>query len=344
MELNITCSTDDNYIQHCLAMLCSLYVNNSNNVIHTHLLHSGLSYKSQKLISDLTERYNNIVSFYDINDDVLKNVNRRVNSPVSIATYYRILLPSLLDSSIEKVFYLDCDVIVLRDISELFNIRLDGYGIAAIKDCSPFNNQHREIMGMELDDHAFCAGVMMINLKYWRENNCQKQLLDYSNTKQPYVYLEDQDALNYVFYKHWFQLPYKFGKTPLSFGVLDDGQRFPDYYENAYEPSIIHYAAHVKPWLNVWFPERKYYWKYVKLSGYLNPKITKVSLRLKWDIYKTTLRYIVNKNIRPFIPDFIEIILLDIYRLFKLIVVIFNPTKFKKFLLSSWLHKYGHLS
>lgn len=341
MIFNVTCSTDDNYIQHCLAMLCSLYENNKNSKIHVHLLHHGLSDASVKFVEQLTGRYSNEVTFYSIDNDILKNVNRRTNSPVSIATYYRVLLPSLLDNAIEHVLYLDCDIIILRDISSLFELELKDMGIAAIQDCSPFDNRHREIMGMEFGDHAFCAGIMVINLNYWREHNCQQKLLDYSNKKQTYVYLEDQDALNNVFYRHWFKLPNQYGKTPLSFVMIEKDQLISDEYEYAFNPYIIHYSAHIKPWLDVWFPERKFYWKYVKLSGYTHPVITHVPVKLKFKIYRTVFRFLISKYIRPFIPNILETLLYDVCMFFCLLKSIFNLKRFRIFLLRSILHKYG---
>ena len=341
MRIDITCSTDENYAQHCLAMLCSLYDNNKAHDVYSHILINELEEETKKEFFKLSNRYGNTTKFYSINNDILKNVNRRENSPVSIATYYRVMLPELLDTSIKKVFYLDCDVIVLKDISELFNINLDGFGVAAIKDPTPANNYHRSIMGLQLDDRAFCAGVMMINLEYWRENNAQQALLDYSNTKQKKVVLEDQDALNYVFRRHWFKLPYKFGKTPFSIYPAEQETKMADALEFAYDPAIIHYASGNKPWLDVWVPYRKYYWKYVDLSGKNNPKVTKTDNHFKFATYKTTLRYFINKYLRPFLPDFLEIIIKDIFYAIKGFFCLFSPRSFKKFILKRWMNKYN---
>ena len=64
MRIDITCSTDDNYVQHCMAMLCSVYHNNSEHEVYTHLLHDGLSQNSIDLFRALNERYNNNIEFY----------------------------------------------------------------------------------------------------------------------------------------------------------------------------------------------------------------------------------------------------------------------------------------
>ena len=340
MILNIACSTDDNYIQHCVAMLCSLFENNKEHKIVVHLLNSGLSEKSQSIINTLCKRYSEELRFYDVEFSSLSSIKIK-HEALSLATFYRIYLPSLLDKKINRVLYLDCDVIVLKDISEIYKLNLDEYGVAAVKDVTPENNLHRQILGMELDDRAFCAGVLMINLKYWRERNCQKKMLKYINDMGDKLVMEDQDVLNYEFHQHWFELPYKYGKTPMAIVPLDKNQKWQDIYEFVFEPSIIHYATHVKPWLDIRIPDDKFYWKYVELSSYPNPCKVKVSNYNRKRIKKTKLRYYVNYYIHPFIPDLIEALLIDIVNIIYIFTFIFRINKFKEYRIHRWLHKYG---
>lgn len=330
-----------NYVQHLIAMLCSLYENNKEHIIHTHLIHEGLSQDSLYKVTKISERYRNTANFYNVDSAQVKNLKLTDNSPFSIATYFRIFLPSLLSDSIDKVLYLDDDIIVLGDVSQLFDLPLDDYGVAAVQDVTPTNDYHRHLLGLPLSKHAFCCGVMLVNLKYWRENNVQSQLFKFASKNFGKLFYADQDAMNRVLCNRWFKLPCKYSKTPLSYTILNQ-QNFSDYYETAYAPIIMHYAAHVKPWLDVWFPERKYYWKYVKLSGFENPKVTYANRELKIKIYKSVIRYIINKNIRPFIPDLIEMIIFDLFHLVQFLIVPFCPKGFKKLRLRSWLRKYGY--
>lgn len=341
MTYHLTCSTDNNYLQYCEVMLCSVFENNKDLHFHVHLLHSELTQDSMTILKEFCSRYQHQISFYKIDDEMLKDVNRRENSPVSIATYYRVLLPDLLDKSIDKIFYLDCDVIVLGDIKPLYDMNYDGYGVAAIYDASPYDSTHRELMGLDLTGRAFCAGVMMINLDFWRKHNSKEALLEYSNTKQEKVYLEDQDALNYVFRNHWFQLPYKWAKTPLSIGIVDPNMKDFDQYEYAFEPRIIHYAGSLKPWCDVWFPERKYYLKHLNLSGIENPKTKHVTYQFRMRTYKRILRYWVNRYVRPMIPDIIEMFIRDTVNLLKLVISFLKgPKALSRFLFKRWLEKY----
>ena len=346
MFYHITCSTDDNYVQHCMAMLCSLFENNNEHTFVVHILVDNLSLESRNIISSLCDRYDNKAVFYDIDAKLLENIqlnNIQFNGKnmYSIATYFRMFLPSLLPNDIHRILYLDCDIIVLQDVSELYHLNLEGYGVAAVKDASPFNSYHRFKMGLGLQHSAFCAGMMMINMDYWRKNECQKKLLEYATRPWKAVYMQDQDALNYVFRDSWFQLPYKWGKTPLAVAPVDRSQRWFDIREYVKEPCIYHYSAHVKPWLDVWFPDRKHYWEYVKLSGFPNPRKTHTTKQLRITIYKSVLRFQINKYIRPLIPDFVEILFKDIYNVLLFVFSIFRPTRFRELLLKRWCQKYG---
>ena len=348
MAYHITCSTDDNYVQHCMAMLCSLYENNKDHDFIAHLLVSKLSTEGRNLIAKLGERYHNKTIFYDIDDNMVENFKMNTGARFngkqmySIATYYRIFLPSLLPKDIRRILYLDCDIIVLQDVAELYYLNIEDYAVAAVKDFSPFDNYHRTKMGLSLQHSAFCAGMMMINLDYWRKTNAQNILLEYSTREWEQVYLQDQDALNYVFRDHWFMLPYKWGRTPLCVASTDKTQRDFDILEFVEKPCIFHYAGHIKPWFDVWFEERKYYWKYAKLSGFPNPVVTKLQGGLKLKMYILVCRYVINKYVRPLVPDLFELILRDIWNLIALVVyAIKGPNALKRFLLKRWKQKYN---
>ena len=141
MIYHVTCSTDDNYLQHCVAMLCSLFENNKDLKMVVHLLVDSLSQESRDVISSLSERYGNQAVFYDMEPEMLENIQLNDiqfngKKMYSIATYYRMFLPSLLPSDIERILYLDCDIIILQSVLELFNLNMEGYGVAAVKDAS----------------------------------------------------------------------------------------------------------------------------------------------------------------------------------------------------------------
>ncbi len=341
MNFHITCSTDNNYLQHCMAMLCSVLDNNQRHSITAHILHSELTEVSQQFISDLFTKYGQEVKFYDVSSNPMLENCKLFHPHLSIAAYYRLVLTTLVSPDIDKMLYLDCDVVVLQDLEELMSLNIDDYGVAAINDCTPANNKHRMDIGNGLTDRMFCSGVMLLNLKYWREHNCYKQFFDFIEETNSELIFEDQDVLNYVFRNRWLQLPYKYGVTPMSIAPLDKCQKAFDIYEYRFQPAILHFAAYTKPWLNVHVTNDKYYWHYAKLSGYPNVKQTIASPEVVKKIRRGMIRYYLNAYLRPLIPNILEMLVMDIfYLLLFIFTCIFRPKQIKPLLLKLWLRKY----
>lgn len=341
MRLDITCSTDDNYVQHYLVMLCSLFENNKQHDVFVHLIvNNNLSEQSKKLFSDLCRKYNNHCSYYYVDKEKFSNLKFRENHVLPEICYYRMLASSLLPKEIHKVLYLDGDIVVLGDLKEIFDIDYTGYGVAAVRDASPYTSLHRSEMSLSLDDRAFCAGVMMMNLDYWREHNCEDQLFEYASKNREVVYLEDQDALNFVFRHHWMALPPKWAKTPFSIIPIDGDLREFDEQEYNNDAKILHYASSQKPWYDVWFPERKYYIKYLKKLNLPNAKLSHASKSMRWRTRIACVRYYINKYIHPLVPNFIEIPLKDIYNYICLLTSVFNPKKLNRLMIKLWVDKY----
>lgn len=295
MDFNVTINTDDNYIQHTMAMLCSLYENNKEHNITVHVLQKDLSEKSRIYLNGLCARYNNIIKYYEVDEKKLIGVQFRKNRPLSMAAYYRLLLSSVLPQEIEKILYLDCDMVILRDISELFNLEIGGFALAASLDHFPYNQQHRMQLHMEVDERTFCSGIMLVNLKFWRDNNVEVGLLEYAKRYKEVVYLHDQDVLNYYFKKKWFLLPPKWNRVACS--VLPfESFRFQDFDIDDYvnQPMLYHYASvGIKPWYDAPSPCKWAYKKYLFLSGYKEIKFTKVTTLKRINLTYITIKKFV---------------------------------------------------
>jgi lipopolysaccharide biosynthesis glycosyltransferase len=342
MTINVTCNTDNNYVQHCSAMLCSLFENNKQRDIHVHLLSNDISKENIEYLNGLALKYNNKFTIYNVDDSLLDGVQYRKNRPLTKAAYYRILLSSIISPSIDKILYLDCDLIVLDDISKLYSINIDGYALAATLDATPWNSLHRYQLNLSMNDKAFCSGIMLINLNYWRKNKSEEKLLAYSKTPREEVYLHDQDSLNYVFRNQWFMLPPKWNKTPMSIVPLYSDMKSFDYYEYLYQPGIIHYAGLAKPWFNFGFPDRNYYLHYLSLSEFNNSIILSKGYAYNIKTSFSVIKYYLNRFIRPVIPDILEIIFNDIcFILILLFSLVFSPARIKHLFLKRWLSKYN---
>jgi lipopolysaccharide biosynthesis glycosyltransferase len=274
MEYHICCSTDENYAQHCGVMLCSLFENNQNNKFVIHILISDLNDDTKSKLRSVVEYYASACVFHKVDESKLKGVQFRKKAPPSIAAYYRILLSSIMDKNISKILYLDSDIVVANNIMSIFNLDINNHALAAVEDLL-LENEHKMQLSLPYDIKYFNSGVMFINLDYWRENDSEAQLLEFSKQERK-VFCHDQDALNKIFRSQWFSLPHKWNKVHMRHSDNISFVDWRDKYEYQKYPMIIHYVYFPKPWVNFpVIPYKRLYYKYLKLTPWKDVKPAK---------------------------------------------------------------------
>lgn len=172
-----------------------------------HILVNHLSLINQTKILKLFSKYDNAQCvFHEVNVDLLKNCKYRTKlHKLSKAAYYRVLLASIL-KDVDRVIYLDCDMVVLSDLVPLLNIDMQNFGIAAVEDYGlPYNQEHFAQLEFSEGDKYFNSGFLLINLAYWRQHKIEKALIEFSESDRK-VFFHDQDALNFVFRGSWIRL------------------------------------------------------------------------------------------------------------------------------------------
>lgn len=267
--IHIACSTDDNYAVLCGVMLCSLLENNKKNIIHIHILKNELNEINIQRFIRQCEKYKAICSFHTVNDKLLEKCKYRTKvHKLSKAAYYRILLSSLLPE-VPIILYLDCDMIVRSDLSEIYKINMSGYGIAAVEDYGlPFNTEHLSQLEFKENNTYFNSGFLLINLDYWRKNNSENKLIEFSS-RERIVYFHDQDALNYVFKDSWYRVSPTWNHLNIFHIRIKKMFYNKDEYDDFFNrPRVIHYSdKYFKPWFKTPFiPYKKEWSEYLKKS------------------------------------------------------------------------------
>ncbi len=156
-------------------------------------------------------------------------------------------------SELDKVLYVDSDVLILHDLNALYQTNIDGKYLAAVKDPSWFfENTHVLELNLEKRGFYFNAGVMLLNLQKIREDNLLAKLEDYTNNNfRTYM---DQDAFNVVAGNDVALLPFKNNTMNFFFEHIDlptmakyyneNWQNLEDVFANA---TILHFASSAKP-------------------------------------------------------------------------------------------------
>ncbi len=251
--MNILCTTDDNYVPYCGIMLTSLFETNKSSNINVYLiLTDSVSDKNKKLFKILAQKYNQTIFLIDIDEELFKDCPIYEGDHVSQAAYYRILAPKLLPQNIDKILYLDSDIIVARDISGLWKENIEDVALACVVDPICVSEEIYNRLKYDKKYSYFNSGVMLINLDYWRKNDVMERCFYFISKHSEMIRWHDQDALNIVLHKSKKLLPlsYNFQTTYLLKDNPWGGGGFIEEVNNTIKsPSIIHFSNAKKPWI-----------------------------------------------------------------------------------------------
>lgn len=281
--IHIACNIDGNYVQHCAVTLVSIFENNRESKFCIHIVATGLTKDDEYILSSLATKYGNTVSFYAPDEKLLEGFAiKKFSKRISMATYYRCILADLLPTTIDKLIYLDCDIVILGDIRPFWNIPLEGIGVAAVEDIGCNEPQRYQILQYPQEDSYFNAGVLLVNLDYWRKHNITKACIDYYQKYPERILFNDQDLLNSVLHKDKILID-------LCWNVQDGFYRTPKVFSKEWKdkfvevlknPIILHYTNR-KPWdYDSQHPLKNEYFKYLALTPW------KDNIQLKNPLYK----------------------------------------------------------
>ena len=238
---------------HAGAMLASLFYG-STGAVCAHVVHDEtLTEANRQNLLAVARRFRKELRFYPV---YLSDEYHALSGHVTKGALFRLLLPELL--SVDKVLYLDCDIVVTLDIRQLWDIDLRGRSVAAILDPGiptfPEVIQKRiTATGVSLAGY-FNSGVMILDLARIRQTgNLFQQAIRFLK-KHPESVFHDQDALNYLFQKDCVQLDSRFNRIVSR--VEPEAMRV---------PAIWHFAG-VKPWQQYTSPLDMLYWKALSLT------------------------------------------------------------------------------
>ena len=202
---------------------------------------------------------------------------------VTIATYLKFDLPEFLSDE-EKVLYLDGDIIIQKDLNDLFEIDIGGYYAAAVKDL-PLKDNSLKIK------NYFNSGVMLLNLKLMREHHISRALLNTARSAYTLTY-QDQDCFNICFEKQVKLLPvvynYFYGlfmqqqkQYPMDCINKYFGTQYASYEDIKEKSYILHLVGYDKPWIYSYNVLIREWDDYFKKSPFKYRRLKRKSIKLK---------------------------------------------------------------
>ena len=210
--------------------------------VDVRVLDGGISKSSRNTLSRLAESFGQSVrlGFVPVDDSVFRSA--MLGPYKSHMAYCRILLPRVLD--VPRLIYLDCDVLVFRDLSELFDRPLSsGKILTAVRDSETrsLGDDSRivaDAMKLPAQGAYFNSGVMLMDLDELRKQNFLERSLEFLETWSGRYRFHDQSAINFVLYGRIDALAEYWNRASWQFDEQDENDL----------GCVLHYTRSA-PWL-----------------------------------------------------------------------------------------------
>lgn len=168
---------------------------------------------------------------------------------VNASTYFRIFLPELLPK-LDKVIYLDVDMLVLADMGDLWSREMNDVPLLAVQDnnCATVGNSSLDYfrdLGLRSEAKLFNGGLLVMDLASWRQNDFTQAMIEFLRLYENKVKFWDQDALNAILVDRWEELPYEWNWR-IDCGIPRGEGLIPHVPEEC--ARILHFSSATKPW------------------------------------------------------------------------------------------------
>ena len=287
MDLVVVYSSDDNYAQHTGVSIVSLLDNNKHfDNIHIYVIDNEISRINKENLKAIINCYNRKITFIDFSKykDMLK-LNMQWN--ISLSSYARLFISSILPESVDKALYFDCDTVIVDKIDDLLNIDMNEYYVAGVADT--ISSITKSAIGISSDENYINAGMLLINVKKWREENIQDKFIKFIEDKNGSVNHHDQGVINGVLYKSSKVLNPKFNLMTVYYTMKRediisyygiDNEFYSDEVirESLKNPIYIHFTPGftTRPWINgCKHPKKQVYLDYLQKTPWRNSKLQK---------------------------------------------------------------------
>ena len=219
---------------------------------------------------------------------------------------YHFLMEHLIPKELDKCIYLDADICVNKDLSELFNIDMKDNFIAGVLDAKYFFSEVKNYkkLNLSLQKQYINTGMLLINLKQIRKNNMTQKL---SELSKGHYNTQNQDLLNSACYNKIIILPPKYNAMVSilkeNHPLLRELYKEEDIIEAKDSPYIINYSSKKKPWNSLGVYMEKYWWDIAKKTPFINSLFSRKNIyinKLKKFWYNRKKKFLDINNPKTF--------------------------------------------
>lgn len=205
--MHVALATDRAYLPWCATAILSCLEANRPQVVHVHVLHLGdLTADDAGRLEAMVREQGSKLELHAIDPASLSSLPSKGEQLGGHISWARVALGDAL-AELERVLYLDADVLVVGPTTELWELPLGDADLAAVPNVvEPAMRPHVRSLGIAVGTHYFNAGVLLIDLTRWREQGWGDALSEVALNRAGALPWFDQDALNVVFAGRWKEL------------------------------------------------------------------------------------------------------------------------------------------
>lgn len=293
MKLVVVYSSDNNYSQHTGVSIVSLLDNNKHfDDIHIYVIDNEISKDNKEKLNNIIKCYKRKITFINFNEyKCMLKLNMQWD--ISISSYARLFISSMLPEEFDKVLYFDCDTVIVDKVDELWNTDMSEYYVAGVADT--VSSTIKSAVGISTAENYINAGMLLINLKKWREDNIQDKFINFINSKNGSVTHHDQGVINGVLCKKSKILNPKFNLMTVYYTMKRediisyygiDNEFYSDEVikESLKNPVYIHFTPGftTRPWVKgCKHPKKQIYLDYLDKTPWKNSSLEKDKAKLR---------------------------------------------------------------
>ncbi len=268
----VLCTTDERYAMPLAVTLISAVDHlRVGHRLCVYLMDAGLNPETRNRLQSSLSQHPIDLHIMRANASELSELS--ISHHISHTAYLRLIADRWLPPDLDRVIYLDSDLLVCDSLTELWDLELRDHAVLAVPDvacpyvdarhgcpnyrkASPYMacltpvRNHREL-GIAAHSLYFNSGVMVMNLRRWRSERLGDRLLDCLRDNRDHVWCWDQYALNVVLAGQW-------GRLPLRWNVGSHAFEYPsiecspldvdEFAASLQQPAIWHFTTEIKPW------------------------------------------------------------------------------------------------
>jgi len=202
--MNICVTVNSKYMKYTYVMLQSLYENNERGSIELYVLQRDFTPEDKEAIEDISVKYDNRVHFVWMDPEQFNTmpINLIEGTTLSMEIFFRLLIPEVFPM-LDKVLMLDVDIVINGSLKELYDMDLDGVCLAAAPNlCTgqqvPVSFRSWYPKSRTMWTH-FNTGILLWNLKYFRENYPREYIFKQAQTKKIGTMAFEEELFNVLF-------------------------------------------------------------------------------------------------------------------------------------------------